>query len=163
QLFVGPEGSGTLPMAIAYAQYIICNNKGLENEGGNINCNIKFEQLQHPDLHFVFPVASTNEVKKPTSNDFMTEWYRFINNNPYASINDWYDEIDIPKKQGFISVQEASNILKKLSLKSFEGGYKIMIIWMAEKMHTDAANKLLKFLEEPLDKTIFILIAEDES
>jgi len=163
QLFIAPEGAGALPMAIAYAQYIICQNKADDNEGGKESCNLKFKDFQHPDLHFVFPVASNEEVKSaPVSDDFLSNWFEFIKNNPYASLNDWYEAIEIQKKQGNISVHEAGNILKKLSLKSFEGGYKIMIIWMAEKMNTEAANKLLKLLEEPTEKTVFILIAEDE-
>lgn len=163
QLFIGPEGSGTLLMALAYAQYIICNNKGSENEGGSAACNLKFDHLQHPDLHFVYPVATTDSIKSnATSDDFMGTWIDFLKETPYGSVNDWYEAIRIQKKQGNISVHEAASILKKLILKPFEGGYKVMIIWMAEKMNTEAANKLLKLLEEPTDKTVFILIAEDE-
>lgn len=163
QLFIGPEGSGTLPMALAYAQYIICNNKGSENEGGSAACNLKFDHLQHPDLHFVYPVATTDSIKSnATSDDFLSTWIDFLKETPYGSVNDWYEAIGIQKKQGNISVHEAASILKKLILKPFEGGYKVMIIWMAEKMNTEAANKLLKLLEEPTDKTVFILIAEDE-
>lgn len=163
QLFIGPEGSGTLAMALAYAQYIICNNKGSENEGGSAACNLKFDHLQHPDLHFVYPVATTDSIKSnPVSDDFMSSWIDFLKETPYGSVNDWYEAIGIQKKQGNISVHEAASILKKLILKPFEGGYKVMIIWMAEKMNTEAANKLLKLLEEPTDKTVFILIAEDE-
>lgn len=163
QLFIGPEGSGTLAMALAYAQYIICHNKGNENEGGSAACNLKFSQLQHPDLHFVFPVATNDSVKStPVSDDFMGSWTSFLKENPYGSLNDWYEAIGVQKKQGNISVHEAASILKKLTLKSFEGGYKVMIIWMAEKMNTEASNKLLKLLEEPTEQTVFILIAEDE-
>jgi len=163
QLFIGPEGSGTLSMALAYAQYIICNNKGSENDGGSVACNLKFDHLQHPDLHFVYPVATTDSIKSnATSDDFMSTWIDFLKETPYGSVNDWYEAIGIQKKQGNISVHEAASILKKLILKPFEGGYKVMIIWMAEKMNTEAANKLLKLLEEPTDKTVFILIAEDE-
>lgn len=163
QLFIGPEGSGTLSMALAYAQYIICNNKGTENDGGSAACNLKFDHLQHPDLHFVYPVATTDSIKSnATSDDFMSTWIDFLKETPYGSVNDWYEAIGIQKKQGNISVHEAASILKKLILKPFEGGYKVMIIWMAEKMNTEAANKLLKLLEEPTDKTVFILIAEDE-
>ena len=163
QLFIGQEGSGTLAMALAYAQYIICNNKGSENEGGSAACNLKFDHLQHPDLHFVYPVATTDSIKSnATSDDFMGTWIDFLKETPYGSVNDWYEAIGIQKKQGNISVHEAASILKKLILKPFEGGYKVMIIWMAEKMNTEAANKLLKLLEEPTDKTVFILIAEDE-
>src|SRR5690606_19484247 len=159
-----PEGSGTLPMAIAYAQYIICKNTASENVGGVASCNLKFDALQHPDLHFVYPVNSNEDVKSnPISDDFLGSWNEFIKSNPYASVNDWYEAIGIHKKQGNISVHEAAFILKKISLKSFEGGYKVMIIWMAEKMNVEASNKLLKLLEEPTEKTVFILIAEDES
>lgn len=163
QLFIGPEGSGTLPMALAYAQYIICNNTGSENEGGSAACNLKFNHLQHPDLHFVYPVATTDSIKSnATSNDFLSTWIDFLKETPYGSVNDWYEAIGIQKKQGNISVHEAASIVKKLILKPFEGGYKVMIIWMAEKMNTEAANKLLKLLEEPTAKTVFILIAEEE-
>lgn len=162
QLFIGPEGSGTLPMALAYAQYIICNNKGSENEGGSAACNLKFDHLQHPDLHFVYPVVTSEKFKKAISDDFFTTWIDFLKENPYGSVHDWYQALDVDKKQGNISVHEAASILKKLSLKSFEGGYKVMIIWMAEKMNTESANSLLKLIEEPTDKTVLILIAEDE-
>lgn len=162
QLFIGAEGSGTLPMALAYAQYLICNNNLNDNEGGSAACNLKFEHLQHPDLHFVYPVVTSEKYKKAISDDFLTTWIDFLKENPYASVHDWYQALEVEKKQGNISVHEAASILKKLSLKSFEGGYKVMIIWMAENMNTEAANSLLKLIEEPTDKTVLILIAEDE-
>jgi DNA polymerase-3 subunit delta' len=163
QLFVGAEGSGTLATAIAYAQYILCNNTNGDNSNGNQACNLKCDKLTHPDLHFTFPVATTDKVKKsPISNYFLTEWREFINQNPYANLYQWMQFLDVEKKQGLIGKDEALEITKKLSLKSFEGGYKIMIIWMAEKMNIAAANKLLKLIEEPPEKTVLILIAEDE-
>ncbi|WP_299223553.1 DNA polymerase III subunit delta' [uncultured Psychroserpens sp.] len=163
QLFVGPEGSGTLPMAIAYAQYVLCGNKNSENTGGNESCNIKFTNLSHPDLHFAFPVATNDKVKShPVSSHFMEEWRQLIKEQPYGNLFDWYRILGIDNKQGQIGVDEAQDIVKKLSLKSYEGGYKVMIIWIAEKMNTSTANKLLKLVEEPPNKTIFILIAEDE-
>lgn len=163
QLFIGPEGSGTLPMAIAYAQYILCANTEGENKDGNIACNTKFRNLSHPDLHFVFPVAANSEVKShPVSAHFMKNWREFVDETPYGSLFDWYKKIDIQNKQGQIGVDEALDIVKSLSLKSYEGGYKVMIIWMADRMNTATANKLLKLLEEPPQKTVFILIAESE-
>lgn len=163
QLFVGPEGSGTLPMAIAYAQYILCGNKNSENKGGNDSCNLKFKNLSHPDLHFAFPVATTEKVKShAVSNHFMEEWRQLIKEQPYGNLFDWYRILGIENKQGQIGVDEALNVVKALSLKSYEGGYKIMLIWMAEKMNISASNKLLKLIEEPPAKTVFILIAEDE-
>ncbi|TPN87855.1 DNA polymerase III subunit [Aquimarina algicola] len=163
QLFVGSSGSGTLPMAIAYAQYILCQNQNGENTNGVQACNIKFDHLAHPDLHFVYPVAVNDKVKKhPTSDQFAEEWRSFVKENPYGNIFDWYLSIGIEKKQGQIGVDEALEIVKKLSLKSYEGGHKIMLIWMADKMNIAASNKLLKLIEEPPEKTIFILITEDE-
>jgi len=163
QLFIGPEGSGVLPMAIAYAQYILCSNNDGENTTGNQACNLKLNNLSHPDLHFAFPVASNSNVKShPVSDNFLEEWRTFIKEQPYGNLFDWYQLIGIENKQGQIGVDEALQIVKSLSLKSYEGGYKVMIIWMAEKMNIAASNKLLKLIEEPPEKTIFILIAEDE-
>ena len=160
QLFIGPEGSGMLALAIAYAQYILCKNSG-ENDNGNAACNLKFENFSHPDLHFVFPVATNDSVKShPVSANFLTAWREFLHETPYGSLFDWYRKIGVEKKQGQIGVDEASEINKALSLKAYEGGYKVMIIWMADKMNTAAANKLLKLLEEPPEKTIFLLITE---
>lgn len=163
QLFIGPEGSGTLPMAMAYVQYLLCGNSDGENNNGNSNCNIKCDSLSHPDLHFAFPVSNSDKVKSlAVSNNYLEEWRQFLKEQPYGNLFDWYKFIGIDKKQGQIGVEEAQEIVKKLSLKSYEGGYKAMIIWMAEKMNTFSANKLLKLIEEPPEKTVLILIAEDE-
>ncbi|MBL7471740.1 DNA polymerase III subunit [Robertkochia sediminum] len=159
QLFAGPEGSGTLPMAIAYARYIICNND-LNNQQA---CHMKFDALGHPDLHFSYPVNTSDKVKKdPTSKDYPTEWIDFLKEQPYGNLFDWLLSIGIEKKQGLISVYEAKDIMKSMALKSYEGGYRVLIMWMAEFMNNAASNKLLKLIEEPPEKTVFILIAEDE-
>jgi DNA polymerase-3 subunit delta' len=159
QLFVGPEGSGTLAMAIAYSQYVLCNNSG----GLKESCVLKFQKISHPDLHFVYPTVTTEEVKqKPKSIDFITDWRQFLMENPYGSLFDWYAKLGVQNKQGEIRVDDAQEILKSLALKSYEGGYKIMIIWMADKLNTAASNKLLKLLEEPPEKTVFLLISENE-
>jgi DNA polymerase-3 subunit delta' len=163
QLFVGPEGSGTLPAAIAYAQYLLCSNSNGENDGENTACNIKCDSLSHPDLHFAFPVSNSETVKShAVSNHYLTEWREFVKEQSYGNLFDWYQLIGIEKKQGQIGVDEAQDIVKKLALKSYEGGYKVMIIWMAEKMNIAASNKLLKLIEEPPEKTIFLLVCEDE-
>ena len=158
QLFVGKEGSGTLPMAIAYAQFLLCNFS--DNADA---CNLKCDKLQHPDLHFAYPVTSNENVKKhPVSSLFLQDWRSFIATQPYGSLFNWLQHIGVENKQGVIGVDEAQEIVKKLKLKSFEGGFKVMIIWMAEKMNIAAANKLLKLIEEPPDKTVFLLITENE-
>ncbi len=158
QLFIGKEGSGTLATAIAYAQYLLCNNSNDSD-----SCNLKCSKLAHPDLHFAFPVATNDKVKKhPISNLFLDDWRSFIKEQPYGSLFNWFQHIGIENKQGQIGVDEAEQIVKSLQLKAYEGGYKVMIIWMAEKMNISAANKLLKLIEEPPEKTIFILVAEEE-
>ncbi|SDG76084.1 DNA polymerase III subunit [Winogradskyella thalassocola] len=163
QLFVGPEGSGTLPMALAYAQYILCSNVNGENTGGKESCNIKFKNFSHPDLHFAFPVTTSDKVKsKPVSKYYLEEWRQLLDQQPYGNLFDWYKLLGVDNKQGQIGVEEALEIVKALTLKSYEGGHKVMLIWMAEKMNTASANKLLKLIEEPPKDTIFILIAEEE-
>jgi len=158
QLLSGKEGSGLLAMAIAYAQYILASS----SENIEIS-NIKCEKLMHPDLHFAFPVSTNDKIKsKPVSNNFLEEWREFVSRKPYGNLFEWLQSIGIENKQGQIGVDEAEQIVKALKLKSYEGGYKIMIIWMAEKMNISASNKLLKLLEEPPEKTVFILITEDE-
>lgn len=159
QLFIGKEGSGMLPMAIAYAQAILCSTS-LNKEV----CELKCSKLAHPDLHFAFPVSVTEKIKKnPVSNLFLSEWREFLSLNPYANLFEWLQFLGVENKQGQIGVDEAEEIVKALKLRSYEGGYKVMIIWMAEKMNTATANKLLKLLEEPPVKTVFILISEDEN
>ncbi len=150
-------------MAIAYARYILCSNSNGENNTGDPSCNVKIEKLAHPDLHFAFPVTTNEKVKKhPVSSAFMEEWRLFVKEHPYGSLFNWYQRLGIENKQGQMGVDEAEDIVKKLSLKAYEGGYKVMIIWMADKMNVSASNKLLKLIEEPPAKTVFILIAEDE-
>lgn len=163
QLFIGPEGSGTLPMAIAYAQYILCKNNEGENNTGDHACNTKFNNLSHPDLHFAFPVTTTDKVKsKPISSMFLSEWRTLISEQPYCNLFDLHKQLGTEKKQSQIGVDEAQDIIKKLSLKSYEGGFKVLIIWMADKMNISCSNKLLKLIEEPPSKTVLILIAENE-
>jgi DNA polymerase-3 subunit delta' len=158
QLFVGKEGSGTLPVAIAYAQFILSHFS--DNPSAS---ELKVTKLQHPDVHFAFPVTTNDSVKKhPVSNLFLNEWRDFVNNQPYGGLFNWLQSIGVENKQGMIGVDEALEVVKKLQLKSYEGGFKVMIIWMAEKMNIAAANKLLKLIEEPPEKTIFLLITENE-
>lgn len=163
QLFLGPAGSGKLPLALAYAQYILCPNRTETDSCGVCPTCQKMQKLAHPDLHFVVPTATTKKVKtNPESDLFMEEWREYvIQNQGYVDTSSWYTFLDVENKQGYMSVRDAASLLRKLSMKSYEGEYKIAIIWMAEKMRVDTANKLLKLLEEPPEKTVFLLIAED--
>lgn len=158
QLFVGKEGVGTLPIAIAYAGYLISK----DHKNPEV-CLQKCEKLQHPDLHFAYPVAVNDSVKKnPTSSLFLSEWRAFLSENRYASLFDWYKHIGVENKQGQIGVDEAQEIVKVLRLKPYEGTYQVMIIWMPEKMNNAASNKLLKLIEEPPEKTVLLLVTENE-
>ena len=157
QLFVGPEGCGLLPMALAYAEYLLCGGRD-----GNASCHAKMASLMHPDLHFAFPVSTSQKVKSHAVSDhYLEEWRQFVREQPYGNLLDWYRLIGIEKKQAQIGVDESQDLVRKLSLKSYEGGYKVLIVWMAEKMNVAAANKLLKLIEEPPEKTILLLLAEE--
>jgi DNA polymerase-3 subunit delta' len=160
QLFLGPEGSGNLAMAIAYAQYLVCENPSGDSCGTCSAC-IKMNKLVHPDVTFSYPVAPKEKISKPKSVDYAEDWRKAVLENPYLNFNDWVELLSIENKQGIISVEESADILRRLSLKSVESGYKIVIIWLPEKLHVSAANKLLKIIEEPPDQTIFILVAEN--
>lgn len=157
QLFLGKPGYGPLPMALAFVQYLFCENKGETDSCGVCPSCRKVTELQHPDLHFSFPNVLAIAKK---SDAFIADWRAQVQENPYFDIHDWTRRIDSSERRPIIGVDESLEIIRKLNLKSFEGGYKVMIIWMAEEMNADAANKLLKILEEPTPKTLFILVAE---
>jgi len=158
-LFSGKDGYGHLLTAITFAQHLLCKNKTKTEACGVCpTCN-KVSKLIHPDLHFVFPIIKSKSVK--TSNNLLPEFRDAFLQNPYLTLNDWVEELNAENKQPIIPVEESEDVLKKLSYTSFEGSYKIMIIWHADRMNIEAANKLLKVLEEPTDNTIFILIAPD--
>lgn len=158
QLFSGPEGAGSLPLAIAYAQYLSCGNRNGDDSCGTCpSCN-KYAKLIHPDLHFILPVASTPKVKDPLTDKFLEEWRKSFIENPYLNPAAWYKAIGLENKQGFINVKESSEIIRKLSLKTYESEFKVVIIWLPEKMNDQTANKLLKIIEEPPSKTLFLMI-----
>ena len=150
QLFIGEEGFGVLPLALAYAKEILKR----ENE----HAAQKVEHLNHLDLHFSFPVFT--EKNNSLSQRLYEEFREMVLQNPYASLHEWADNLDAQNKQLFISADEVDALNQKFALKSYEGGTKILIVWRADKMNQSAANKFLKFLEEPPKKTIIILLAE---
>jgi len=165
QLFLGPEGSGKLALALAYAQYINCRRRTPDDSCGECPSCKKYSKLIHPDLHFIYPINKTKEIddKKIFSKDFIAPWREFLLQNAYyVSLPDWYEKIGIEKKQGLINADEADGINHTLAYKAYEAEYKVMIVWMVEKMNVTSANKLLKNLEEPPDKTLFILISENQ-
>ncbi|MCK9421869.1 MAG: DNA polymerase III subunit delta [Bacteroidales bacterium] len=164
QLFFGPEGCCKLSLAIAYAQYINCTNKqGITDSCGTCPSCLKYQKLAHPDLHFIYPVATTKRVpKKPQSKHFIENWRKFLLESNYqASLQEWYGAIELENKQGIINADDCNEIITTLSYKSYESDYKVMILWMVEKLYYSAAPKILKILEEPPEKTLFLLISED--
>lgn len=158
-LFVGAEGVGAFPMALAFAQYLNCTGDRSHGDAcGKCPSCIKYNKIVHPDLHFVYPIILKNSDSQ--CDDVIKEWRQTVISNPYFSFNQWLNELG-GEKQGLIPTNETHAIFKKLSLKTFEAKYKVMIIWLPEKMNESAANKLLKILEEPPAGTVFILVSEN--
>ena len=158
QLLSGPSGIGKFPLALAYAQYLNCEHRSAEDSCGQCPSCLQYQKLQHPDLHFVFPIVKGDNGD--VCDDFIGSFRDLVLSNPYFDLDDWYRALGIETKQALIYEKESSEILRKLSLKSFGSGYKVMIIWQPEKMNIACANKLLKLLEEPPEKTVFLLVSE---
>ena len=163
QLFIGPEGSANLAMAIAFATYLNCEDPGENDSCGSCPSCQKNQKYIHPDVHYIFPVSATDKIKgkEVVSNNFLHEWRLFLEEGLYGDISDWSATFGGENKTLNISKEETRAIIKKLSFKAFEGGHKIIIIWMPEFMHRAAANGLLKVLEEPSGKTVFLLVTHD--
>ena len=158
-LLCGSSGTGKLALAIAFIQYLLCRNRDGNDACGECPSCKKTAQLTHPDVHFAFPVIKNK--KKEICDDYLPEWREMVLNSPYFTNDQWLDFIEAGNSQGIISAREGSEIFRKLSLKSLEAGYKCMIIWLPEKMHEVCANKLLKLIEEPYDKTLFVLVSDE--
>lgn len=156
-MFTGPDGCGNLPVAFAFAQYLFCKNRTESDSCGTCPSCLKTSKLSHPDLHIVFPITKTKET--PTSDALIQEFRQAFEEMPYMTLHDWFNSLDAENKQPIIPTEEANSIIKKLSYTSYEGGYKVMVIWQPEKMNTESANKLLKILEEPPDQTLFIMVS----
>lgn len=156
QLFAGISGIGKLQLALAYAQYLNCPHRTDEDSCGVCPTCLQFHKLQHPDLHFVFPIVGSDEV----CDNFLESWREMILVNRYFDLDDWHRALGVETKQSMIYEKESGEILRKLSLKPYGDGYKVMIIWQPEKMNATTANKLLKILEEPAEKTVFLLVSE---
>ncbi|MBQ3121320.1 MAG: DNA polymerase III subunit delta [Bacteroidaceae bacterium] len=163
-LLTGPGGNGKLPIAVALARYILCSNRADGDACGRCPSCVKIDKLMHSDLHFVFPVKkkkNTPSDRNPVSDDYITEWREIFQKSPYFSYSDWLTKLEVENQQPIIYERESSEILHKLTMKSREGGWKIMIIWLPEKMNEACANKLLKIIEEPPAETLFLLVSEN--
>ena len=158
QLFTGISGIGKLQLALAYAQYLNCPNRTDEDSCGTCPTCLQFQHLQHPDLHFAFPIVKTDDYDR--CDDYVDSWRKIILEKHYFDLDDWHKALGVETKQSMIYEKESQEILRKLSLKAYGNGYKIMIIWQPEKMNATSANKLLKLLEEPPAQTVFLLVSE---
>lgn len=171
QLLLGPTADGSLQLALAYLQYLCCEHR-VHHDGGELRADScgecpsckKMSQLMHPDLHLFFPNAATTRVKKdPSSAEFQQEFREFLKeHNGCGTLDEWVAGLDIENKQAQINVRDSADIISSLSLKSYEGGWKMVVVWMAEKMNEQAANELLKTLEEPTPGTVILLVAESD-
>ena len=160
QLICGGEGVGKLALALAYARYLCCPHRHDGDACGECPSCKKFDKYAHPDIHFAYPVYRKSSPNV-YSDDFIDKWRLAVAENPYMALNQWMDHIGAENQQGLIYASQSEEIIRKLTLKSSEGGYKVMIIWMAEKMNVECANKLLKMIEEPPAQTIFLLVSEN--
>jgi DNA polymerase III subunit delta' len=172
QLFYGPEGGAQLSVALAYATYINCENKQATDSCGACASCYKMDKLVHPDLHLIFPTTKAAKVKVATDDDkksssidgFMPLWRTFLQAKPYSTLADWHEHIGAEKnQQAIIPTEEARKIIQKVSLKAYEAEYKIMIVWLPELMNNSAANAILKILEEPPAKTLFLLVSNNSN
>lgn len=164
QMLCGPEGVGKLPLAVAYARYLCCPHHTHEDSCGVCPSCVKFNKLAHPDLHFVFPVIKrkgSSSDSAPVSDDYIAAWRALMLKNPYFHYSDWLQAMEAENQQAMIYVRESDVLLHKLMMKSSEGSYKAVIIWMPERMNEACANKLLKILEEPPTQTVFLLVTEN--
>ena len=165
-LMLGKEGSGALPLAISFAQYLVCEKalaEQLTEPCGQCPACLKSSQLVHPDIHFSYPTVTKKPGEKPIAKDFITPWREFIKLNPYGNLFDWIELIkEKENSQGKITAEECNDIIRKLSLKSFESPWKVLIMWLPELMGTEG-NKLLKLIEEPPANTLLILVSENEA
>ncbi|MDY6131448.1 MAG: DNA polymerase III subunit delta' [Prevotella sp.] len=164
-LFCGPAGCGKMAMAMAYASYLLCENRNREKQACN-ECKscVMLRKWQHPDLHFSYPVikpAGTSADHKMVSDDFAQEWNTLLMQGPYFSIDQWLEQMHAANQQAVIYAGESDELARKLSLKSSRGGYKVCIIWLPERMNAECANKLLKLIEEPPRQTVFIMVCEE--
>ena len=159
QLFAGETGYGSLALALAFAQYVFCTGDKKEDACGECPSCRKIQKYIHPDLHFVFPVV--RKTKSPVSDEYINEWRRLLTRTNYFGLEEWYTEMGVEDNaQAAIYTEESANILRKLNLKSFESDYKILVMWLPEKMNPECSNKLLKIIEEPFDKTLFLMVSE---
>lgn len=159
-LFTDQGGAGAFPLALAYARYLNCTNRTDKDACGKCPSCLKYNVLAHPDLHFVFPIVSNKEKKREVCDDYIQEWRSFLGGRPYFGIDDWLNHINVGNSQALIYSKESDEIIRKLSLKIYEAEYRILLVWLPEKLQVACANKLLKIIEEPPRNTVILMVSE---
>lgn len=160
QLFCEQGGAGAFPLALAYARYLNCTGRTDTDSCGRCPSCLKFNELAHPDLHFVFPIVAKKERKKEVCDDYLTEWRGFLKERPYFNLDGWLDYMEAGNSQAIIYSKESDEIIRKLNLKIYEATYRILLVWLPEKLHPTCANKLLKVIEEPPTNTVILMVSE---
>lgn len=163
-MFCGPQGSGKMALALAFASYLLCGNRADGDSCGGCQQCLMAERLSHPDLHFSYPVirpSGTGSEHKMSSEDFAAEWREMLLQGPYFTMDKWLAAMGAANQQALMGVGESDLLLKRLSLKSSQGGYKVVVMWLPERMNGECANKILKLLEEPPQQTVFVMVCEE--
>ncbi|MDR1981957.1 MAG: DNA polymerase III subunit delta [Tannerellaceae bacterium] len=160
QLFSEQGGAGAFPLAFAYARYLNCTNRSETDACGHCPSCVKYDVIAHPDLHFIFPMVAKKEKKKEVCDDYLSEWRTFLKGHVYFNLDNWLEYMDAGNSQALIYSKESDEIVRKLSLKIYEAAYRILLVWLPEKMHLSCANKLLKVIEEPPANTVILMVSE---
>ena len=160
RLFTERGGAGAFALALAYARYLNCADRSDTDACGHCPSCLKYDGLAHPDLHFVFPIVAKKEKKKEVCDDYLPEWRGFLKDRPYFSLDDWLDYIEAGNSQALIYSKESDEIIHKLSLRIYEAEYRVLLVWLPEKLHPTCANKLLKIIEEPPPRTAILMVSE---
>jgi DNA polymerase-3 subunit delta' len=161
RLFCGKAGMGTFPLALAYARYLNCTQRSETDSCGRCPSCLKYNELVHPDLHFIFPMVANRETKKLICDDYLPEWRTFLASHTYFDLNMWLNHMDATNKQALIYAKESEDILHKVGIRIYEAAYRVFLIWTPERMHATCANKLLKIIEEPPQNTLIFLVSEE--
>lgn len=160
RLFCGRTGSGTFPLALAYARYLNCTDRTDTDACGKCHSCRQYDALAHPDLHFVFPIVADKKRKRTVCDDYLGEWRAMLTEHTYFDLDEWLDRMETAGKQALIYAEESDQMIRKTSLRIYEAQYRVLIVWMPERMHAACANKLLKLIEEPPARTVILMVSD---
>ena len=160
RLFCGRTGSGTFPLALAYARYLNCTDRTDTDACGKCHSCRQYDALAHPDLHFVFPIVADKKRKRTVCDDYLAEWRAMLTEHTYFDLDEWLDRMETAGKQALIYAEESDQMIRKTSLRIYEAQYRVLIVWMPERMHAACANKLLKLIEEPPARTVILMVSD---